>query len=59
MTEAVSEAQRAYAASLLAYRLAQQHAERVGDLYAQAAHMAEVLRGRMEEARRALHAEQN
>lgn len=47
----VSAEQRAYAASILAYRLAEQQVQRVAELHAQAVHMAEVLRGRMEQAR--------
>ena len=54
VADTASPQQRAYAAAILAYRLAQQHAESLGEVYALAVHMAEVLKARMEQARREL-----
>lgn len=50
-------AQRRYADTILAYRLAQQQVERLTEAQQAAAHMADVLRARMEEARRGLTTE--
>ena len=52
-------AQQRYADSIYAYRLAEQHSARVAELHEEAIGLTDKLRVRMEEARRALYADQN